>query len=798
MSKKSVHSKYEEALASEIEVSSLLPSDPEWPEKSAIRNKNFFDVLNTGTSADDEILLRKGSALRFLNDADANSGVFYGLHPKQKECGKLLKKAQEVACFHGMSVFSTAKDILEKVCNVQIERRARHHALETTIHRIVALLEGEDRWPFPEPQEPDVWAFLAQAYLERSRTILPKGADFPQKKMEGLRKARRWAEKVKDGNKNVLLLLSQIYLETQRVAGDEISEEADEISEEAIEAILSECVDKLPADAMTLDEMDICLHLFEKDSGWIDTDYLETIMASDSNAPSFLKARAAFLKGDKQKTGSELRETLKFLKYTPFSHPVWEWCADFLVKLSKEEFPEWRNIAYETWEVCRDLEKKSFKGHILRWYWSRLGQIYDTAFTAAIEKAEGSQNDEDRVHWLWRAAKIADSLKSLPTVRWMAVENDETLLQQKEEGKEKWLEKETHFMKDRYLINLNQGYSNPATVPPPKRFSELPEPWLAVHFYIEENGQGHALIYDSLTGRWEKEKPFDAVPLWEAYSAWHISYKAGFPGERPVSSEPQMKKLCEQLGENMSFLFDLPGKAKHRPVLFIPHRFLHMMPIHAACRNGTYFFTQRPSLYLPAWALTGFQSDELNVSKSQILCKFFDDDYAFDELKMQGNWFKIKDPASPSDVLTLLDDSPGLMVILSHGASDPTNPFNCRILLKDGDLRYLDIFQDGPRLNGTRVILGACETDMASSESSLDEHLSMSTAFLQKGAQSVMGTLWEVCSGDVEEMVLRIRESKTAALHEIVWEQQKIWIENPLEDQKFYDIIPFRVIGYPN
>ena len=792
---KSVHSKYKEALESETAFSLLPPSHSEWPEKLKSRNKAFLSTLQAKTSTDEGLLYR-GAALRFLNDSDANAGAFYGMPPTQNACKNLLKVHEKIAVIHARSVFEVAENVLKTVCESKMERRTRHHVLETAIHRISALMDKDkEHWPFPEPEEPKVWAFLAQAYFERSRTILPKGADFPQKKVEGLRKARIWAEKIKDGNKNVLLLLSQIYLETQRVAGDEISEKV-------IKDILFECVCELSADSMTRDEMDICLHLFEKDQDSRDIHYLETIMASDSDAPSFFKARAAFLKGDKQKVGSELRATLKFLKSTPFSHPVWEWCADFLVNLSKEEFPGWQDLAYETWKVCRNLEKKSFKGHILRWYWSRLGQLYDTAFTAVIEKAGASQNDKDRMYWLWTAAEIADSLKSLPTVRWMAVENDEALFQQEKEdkeGKEEWFENETRSIEDRYLINLNQGYSNPVPVPPPKPFSELPEPWLAVHFYVEENGQGHALIYDSLTKCWEKEEAFDAAPLWEAYVSWRTSYSAGPQTERPDFSETQMAELCKKLGENMGFLFDLPEDDKPRPVLFVPHRFLHMMPIHAACRNGTYFFTQRPSLYLPAWSLTGFQPDEPNTSNIQMLYKSFDDDdYAFDKLKIQGNWSKIKDPASPSDVLTL-DDSPELMVILSHGASDPTNPFNCRLRLKNGDLRYLDIFQDGPMLNGTRVILGACETDMASPpESSLDEHLSLSTAFLQKGTQSVMGTLWEVRSGDVEEMVLRIRKSKTASLHEIVWEKQKSWIQNPLEYQKFYDIIPFRVIGYPS
>lgn len=101
-------------------------------------------------------------------------------------------------------------------------------------------------------------------------------------------------------------------------------------------------------------------------------------------------------------------------------------------------------------------------------------------------------------------------------------------------------------------------------------------------------------------------------------------------------------------------------------------------------------------------------------------------------------------------------------------------------------------------MNGSSLVLGACETDLVPPLSDiLDEHLSISAAFLTKGAAEILGGLWRVDIYDTEEIIERCC-NKLEILRDEIWNWQKDKIEEYKKDKNqlhLFTTLSFRVVG---
>ncbi|MEE4359656.1 MAG: hypothetical protein V2I97_24505 [Desulfococcaceae bacterium] len=132
--------------------------------------------------------------------------------------------------------------------------------------------------------------------------------------------------------------------------------------------------------------------------------------------------------------------------------------------------------------------------------------------------------------------------------------------------------------------------------------------------------------------------------------------------------------------------------------------------------------------------------------------------------------------AGREDILNL--DKTGLnhLIIFCHGKADMVNPFFSKLLLKH-PLRVIDI--EGKKLlSQTAVFLGACETDLfAQLNSPIDEHISMSSALLNNGAEKVIGTMWEASSLLVQDLL-----NEPESVFTQLTEKQRKWSQDNLKE----------------
>ena len=261
-----------------------------------------------------------------------------------------------------------------------------------------------------------------------------------------------------------------------------------------------------------------------------------------------------------------------------------------------------------------------------------------------------------------------------------------------------------------------------------------------------------------------------------------------------------LEDLCRKSGEMLQPVID---KIESDKILFIPHSFLHLVPLHASqLKEGKYLFQEKTSLFLPSWSLEPPDKGEALNTDGDILLtnwKYTDD---IEQLVEATGWINHKrDNNTAGDFFNALKNlgkPPHLLVLFSHGQGNSVNPYHARFLMKDSPLTHQDIIQKLPEasLAGARIILTACESDLVSGSFSLiDEHISLASAFLRRGAGETMGALFECYPTISGELILESKDNPGEPLYATLQKKQKEWLNDP--DKSLRDIAVFRVMGFP-
>jgi CHAT domain-containing protein len=696
-----------------------------------------------------------GVMLKVIEQFDINSSVsFFETAPYPKLCKNLDKHKKLIDENLAEITLARSKKLFEKAKTGESTKKYldRHRYVETAIRLVWELFPADSTtvWPYTNIKKSDLYKFITKCYLLRSKLALPKGSDIPKKKIEAAQKAWEWINKADSSTDDLMI---EIALEKERWEKN--------ISKEWIKEILNsffkntDFYSSNPIHRSAYDKAcQIGINLKNFDNKILE-------LPSVNNDPFFLlhQAKAANRKSANDQ-GNRLKKAVSALSGIPLSYHLWDDTVDFIKKAKADKIDGWDEAAINAWEICMHEEAKLKLGIQVRWYWSRQADLYELAFMAAVEK-----NDPVL------AANSADSLKSRPSVKLVQAEN--SLYKKDKKVLEKFREIETNFATGNFHTGLEnaktkKGSAGSWNLPD---IQNVPTGWTAVHFYISLNDIGYAVMIDA-----EGKKTINKIQIeetWNAYKDWKVDLKKA--GNKPEDTSHSLAEMCKACGRMLAPVLE---NIKTDSIIFIPYGFLHLVPIHAALINDNNpLFQTKKCLFLPAWSLKPDTSSQ-NRDDQGILLTNWTSKTDLENFIDHYKWTNTtKTKCTPDNYFSMFNvqgyKPPGFLAFYCHGQGNFINPFRSALKLNSGYLTHQDIVQktDIKALLGTKIILTACESDFVSGTNDItDEHLSIASAFLQKGASEVCGTLFECYPDIAGEIIVESLNNSNPVLYETVHE----------------------------
>lgn len=721
-----------------------------------------------------------GVMLKIIEQFDMNSSVsFFETTPSHELCTNFDLHSEQINESLAEITFVRSKKLFEKAKTGKCTKKYldRHRFIETAIRLVWELFPADTsaNWPYKKIQKTNACEFIAKCYLLRSRLALPKGSDIPEKKIEAIQKAWDWSN---DAGSEIDDLKIEIALEKDRWEKN--------LSENWI----NEKLNKFFKNNMFNFSNHIHRAVYDKgrQAGILPDDFDDEILklSADNNDPFFFLHQAKAAYRTQTSEGDRLGKAVSALSGVPLSYHLWDDTVDIIEKVAKKDGYEWRESAIKAWQICRQEESRLKLSIQIRWYWSRQAKLYDLAFRAADDK-----NDPEL------AAQIADSLKSRPAVKLVQAENN--LHKNDREQLETFREIETNFAAENFQTGLEDAkkWDTDSSLKSPN-IQAIPSGWTAVHFYISLNNTGYAVIINA-DGK-NKIQKIEIEETWKAYKDWKAALqKAGDKHLKDTSES--LKKLCKACGEMLNPVFE---KVNINKIIFIPHAFLHLVPIHAAMINDNApLFNTITCLFLPAWSLAPNAFSRNKNDKSILLTNWTSEADLKKFIINHTKWTNTKKTeCTPNDYISMLTsmkhEPPALLAFYCHGKGDFMNPYRSALKMHKGHLTHQAIVQetDKKALLGTKVILTACESDLVSGEKGItDEHLSIASAFLQKGASEVCGTLFKCLPDIAGDIIAGSLDDSNPALYETVHNVQRNWIKE--KPDELYKAAAFRIMGFP-
>jgi len=291
---------------------------------------------------------------------------------------------------------------------------------------------------------------------------------------------------------------------------------------------------------------------------------------------------------------------------------------------------------------------------------------------------------------------------------------------------------------------------------------------------------------------------FDLPALKEAFETWQNDLEQrGNKGFEKTNKS--LLSLCQILGDVMEEGLrgiNTPG------VIFIPHGFLHLAPLHAALVGRRPLFEQKTCLFLPAWWLCG-QDRVSDETGQKVLLTRWKEASEISEIEKDLRWKPMIKECTPEDYIDVVKGPipPDFLAFYCHGRRHYSNPYLSALELYNQDLTLQDLIHHTPKdaFKGSRVLISACESDLgAGARSLLDEHLSIASAFLLKGAFQVCGSLYRGMEDFGRDLLKACLETDQAGLGQKVHEVQQAYIKNDTELSNLYKSAAYRVVGLPD
>jgi CHAT domain-containing protein len=722
-----------------------------------------------------------GVLLRTLGDFSSNVlGMAGGISPKNTLCAGLDKKENQIqkACFD--LNYHRAEKVYQYVKN---EKKItpylnRHRLLEWAIGLLIPFMAGEKIIPGTERFQKGC-KLIARSYLLRAHFVLVKGQSIPAKKMEAIQKAWEWAFVKDDVPDDVLLL--EIALARKKYLPD-----ADHTW---LKGYLKRLVESLPP-SNELPPLQFAGLDIGREDGYLDEEIDKVILTFHCKAdPAYLpliRARAAFrCKAEDLK--DKLAIAAEKLKNRWLSDPLWDDTVTLIQQVADQNpgGDTWKDPAIKAFGHCENMTRGlSITLHV-RWYWSRQASLYDLAFHAY------SRTDPNIL-------KVVDALKSRPVLK---MDQAEKYLKDKDQVKLKdiW-EIETNALSEAYQTELSDLKPRGTPMDDVPTWQPVPDGYTAVHFYLSDRtGTGHMILVPPREKPQQAQQVFSfALPrVLDVFERWQNALEQC--GNDVDETNERLKSICKVLGEIMEkglSAVNTPG------IIFIPHGFLHLAPLHAALVNGRPLFEQKTCLFLPAWWIYAPDQRVPDESGSKVLLAHWNRP-EIDETVTDSRWTKVKKECTPEDYVKLFENNLPLdfLAFYCHGRRHYSNPYLSALELKDRDLTHQDLIHHTPpyAFKGSRVLISACESDMGAGVRGLvDEHLSISSAFLNKGARQVCGSLYRGMSDVGKALIEKCLGSESTGLCGKVHAVQKDFINGDNELRYLYKSAAYRVVGLPD
>jgi CHAT domain-containing protein len=238
-----------------------------------------------------------------------------------------------------------------------------------------------------------------------------------------------------------------------------------------------------------------------------------------------------------------------------------------------------------------------------------------------------------------------------------------------------------------------------------------------------------------------------------------------------VQWQNQLKERLKNLAEilHLEEILDLVPKECERLIL-IPHRYLHLFPLHALPVKESYLIALFPNGvgYAPSCQLLqqvqlrqrpDFQSLFAIQNPTEDLYQNYEKDLgAVAAIKKQFADAHIlkQDQANKSAILLGINENSHNVTLnekllkansaffFCHGYFNFASPQDSGLQLADGNLTLADIITHFKLENCRLVTLSACETGLTNFTSTSDEYIGLPSGFLLAGSTNVVSSLWTV------------------------------------------------------
>ncbi|MEZ2247329.1 CHAT domain-containing protein [Microcoleus sp.] len=263
----------------------------------------------------------------------------------------------------------------------------------------------------------------------------------------------------------------------------------------------------------------------------------------------------------------------------------------------------------------------------------------------------------------------------------------------------------------------------------------------------------------------------------ENLQQWHQEYFVNYISDFSAWSNKLSKRL-----ERLSEILHIDELLNYRPpkcqqVILIPHRYLHLLPIHAlpiktetwqkfnpnsAPNQENYLFEcfTKGVCYVPSCQTLLMLEKRSRPNFNQLFAMGNPtQDRAFTELcvKTVETFWKQNKPQSETKVLCGQEATKDALInklkdylknahtflYSGHGSFEFDSPLDSGLILRDQPLQLTEIF--GLNLEQCRLVtLIGCETGMTDWTSITDEYIGLPSAFLWAGVSGIVSSLWTV------------------------------------------------------
>ncbi|RCJ24207.1 hypothetical protein A6S26_19480 [Nostoc sp. ATCC 43529] len=244
--------------------------------------------------------------------------------------------------------------------------------------------------------------------------------------------------------------------------------------------------------------------------------------------------------------------------------------------------------------------------------------------------------------------------------------------------------------------------------------------------------------------------------------------------------EERLKKLAEIL--HLEEILDQIPKQYERLIL-IPHRYLHLFPLHALPVKESYLIDLFPNgvSYAPSCQILqqvqlrqrpDFQSFFAIQNPTEDLYQDYEKDLgAVAAIKKQFTQHQIlkQDQAKKSAILCINENPHNVTLhekllkancafFFCHGYFNFASPQDSGLQLADGNLTLADIITHFKLENCRLVTLSACETGLTDFRSTSDEYIGLPSGFLLAGSTNVVSSLWTVSATATALLMIKFYE----------------------------------------